>query len=354
MWRPYKVGNLTIDPCLVLSPMSGVTTCAFRRLIKELNPGSVGLLISEFISVEAMTRKVQRSLAMMRFLPEERPYCIQIFGYDIDRMRDAAMMCQDAGVDLVDINCGCPAPKVVKRGGGAELMRQPEHLQQIIREVRKVLSIPLTIKIRAGWDDSSKNAVAIAQMAEGEGVNGIAVHGRTRAQLYRGEADWDLVAKVKSSISLPVLGSGDVVDLDSARERYQKGVDGLFIGRAALFNPFIFSELISGEKRPLKSDPLLAVSVLERYVALLKEEFSPTACIGKVKQLASQMCRGHPWRKELLTAPSLQAQEAILLKVREHGGLYVSPQKDDSPTRPASDEAEAVIEDCCAFESDVL
>ena len=139
MIRSYAVRSIQVNPGLVLSPMSGVTTRPFRRLIKELNPGAVGLVVSEFVSVEGMTRGSRRTLEMMRFSEEERPYCVQIFGYDIDRMRDAALMVQDIGADIVDINCGCPAPKVVKRGGGCELMRQPDHLQRIIKEVRKAV-----------------------------------------------------------------------------------------------------------------------------------------------------------------------------------------------------------------------
>ena len=318
----YNVGKLPISPALVLSPMSGVTTSSFRRLIKELNPGSVGLVVTEFISVEAMTRKVPRTLSMMRYLPEERPFAIQIFGYDIERMRDSALMCQDAGVDLVDINCGCPAPKVVRKGGGCELMRQPEHLTNIIREVRKVLQIPLTIKFRSGWDASSQNAVEIARIAESEGVDGVAIHGRTRSQLYRGDADWDLVATVKKLVKIPVCGSGDVVDRASALHRFSLGVDGLFIGRAAMSNPFVFSEITSGVHVDLKRDPLRAINILERYISLLSEEFNAKASIGKVKQLASQMCRGHEWRKPLLAAKDLKEQQQILAKAKDLGGLW--------------------------------
>jgi tRNA-dihydrouridine synthase B len=138
----FNIRNIKISPGLVLAPMSGVTTSAFRRLLKSTNPGAIGLVVSEFISVEALTRQVVRSLEMMRFRPEERPVGIQIFGYDINRLRDAAMMVQDAGVDLIDLNCGCPAPKVVRKGGGCELMRIPDHLCKIVREIRRSVSIP--------------------------------------------------------------------------------------------------------------------------------------------------------------------------------------------------------------------
>ncbi len=317
MFRSYAVRTIQVNPGLVLSPMSGVTTRPFRRLIKELNPGAVGLVVSEFVSVEGMTRGSRRTLEMMKFSEDERPYCVQIFGYDVDRMRDAALMVQDLAVDMVDINCGCPAPKVVKRGGGCELMRQPEHLQMIIREVRKAVSIPLTLKIRAGWDDGSRNAVSVAKMAESEGIEALAVHGRTRAQLYRGSADWDLVEEVANSVAIPVLGSGDVVDRASAEERLRGKIAGLFIGRASMWNPLVFSEIISGDSDTLRGNHTRMLSILKRYIELLREDLPESSCAGKVKQLASQMCRGAPWRKELLMLNTLQEQVALLNEVVE-------------------------------------
>jgi tRNA-dihydrouridine synthase B len=310
--RSYKIRDIDINPGLVLSPMSGVTSRAFRRLIKELNPGAVGLVVSEFVSVEGMTRGSRRTLEMMRYSPEERPYCVQIFGYDIERMRDAALIVQDLGVDIVDINCGCPAPKVVKRGGGCELMRQPEHLQEIIKAVRKAISIPLTLKIRAGWDDGSRNALAVARMAQEEGIEALAVHGRTRAQLYRGIADWDLVEEIASELSIPVLGSGDVIDRASAESRLRGDIAGLFIGRASMWNPLVFSEILSGAGEGLRGDFRRMVVILRRYIELLLEDLPENSCSGKVKQLASQMCRGAPWRKDLLSVNTLSEQVRVL------------------------------------------
>ena len=317
MIKSYQIRHIQINPGLVLSPMSGVTTRAFRRLIKELNPGAVGLVVSEFVSVEGMTRGSQRTLQMMRFAEMERPYCVQIFGYDVDRMRDAALMVQDIGADLVDINCGCPAPKVVKRGGGCELMRQPDHLQRIIREVKQAITIPLTIKIRAGWDEGSRNALEIARMAQGEGVEALAIHGRTRSQLYRGSADWDLVQEVAEELTIPVLGSGDVVDRKTAEDRLRGKVAGLFIGRASMTNPLVFSEILNDQPSRLKGNQELMLDVLFRYIELLKEDSHEDFCGGKFKQLASQMCRGMPWRKQLLMLNSIKDHEALLRSVRE-------------------------------------
>jgi tRNA-dihydrouridine synthase B len=314
--RGYAIRDVAVQPGLVLAPMSGVTTRPFRRLIKELNPGAVGLVISEFVSVEGMTRGSRRTLEMMRFHESERPYGVQIFGYDITRMRDAASMVQDLGVDIVDINCGCPAPKVVKKGGGCELMRQPEHLARIIKAVRQAISVPLTMKFRSGWDEHSKNAVEVAHIAESEGVEAVTVHGRTRAQLYRGAADWSVVQQVSDAVSIPVCGSGDVVDSESARDRRNEGVAGLYIGRASMWNPLVFTEIAFETKTDLKQDQMRMVAILQRYAELLREDFQDGQCAGKLKQLASQMCRGALWRKELLTLNSFTEQCTLLERVK--------------------------------------
>lgn len=314
----YKIRDIEIRPGLVLAPMSGVTASAFRRLIKELNPGCVGYTLSEFVSVEGMTRGSKRTIQMMQFREMERPYAVQIFGYDIERMRDAAKMVEDFGADIVDINCGCPAPKVVKRGGGAELMRQPEHLQKIFGAVRSAIKIPLTMKMRSGWDSAALNCVEIARMAEGEGVEALTVHGRTRVQLYRGEADWSMVQQVAAAVKIPVCGSGDVQTREHAENRLSlPGVAGLYIGRAAMSNPYVFSEICGVTTPKLRSDGLAVVKIAQRYIELLREDFSPQATIGKVKQLISQMGRGHGWRRPLLRAMQLEVQIELLARIRE-------------------------------------
>lgn len=313
----YSIGKVRVDPGLVLAPMSGVTCAAFRRLLRRCNPGHIGLVVSEFISVEGLTRDSRRSFQMLKFYPEERPVGIQIFGYDIDRMRDAALMVQDVGADIVDINCGCPAPKVVRNGGGCELMRQPDHLRKILAGVRKAVSIPLTMKFRAGWDSQSRNAVEIAQLAEGEGVEAIAVHGRTRAQLYHGEADWNLVREVREAVKIPVAGSGDIEDVASAEERLQTGrVQGLFIGRAAIRNPFVFTDIRLGRPKVRLPDATL-LQVLQQYVQLLEEDFAPQHRIGRIKQLATQMGKGRSWTKAILRAQSEGELLAALTAARD-------------------------------------
>src|SRR5437762_14040931 len=189
--KPFKIRNIEINPPLVLSPMAGVTDVSFRRLLKRRGGG--GLSMSEFISVERLTRSNPKSKRQMRFYPEERPFAVQIFGGQPERMRMAAEMAEEIGADILDINCGCPAPKVVKHGGGSGLLKDLPRLETILKEIKKAIRIPLTVKIRAGYYDSNRNAVEVARLAEACGVEHIALHGRTKEQAYKGLADWDLV-----------------------------------------------------------------------------------------------------------------------------------------------------------------
>lgn len=299
--KPLKIGGVTSSPNLVLAPMSGVTNSAFRRLLREENGDALGLVVTEFISIEALSRNAGRSIDMMKFEEYERPISIQIFGYDIDRMVISAKMVEDAGADIIDINCGCPVPKVVRRGGGCELMRQVDHLGNLLNAVSKTVSIPLTLKIRSGWNDSSINALEVGKLAVENGVQMLTVHGRTREQLYRGLADWDIIGEVAKQLPIPVVGSGDIVDGKTALEGLKKGVAGLMIGRGAMENPWVFKDIrdqIEGrdfEARPHSEIPRM----LLRYLELLLMDMPEKGAIGKMKQLISQSTRKIPRSAEI-------------------------------------------------------
>src|SRR3989442_13099562 len=231
--RPFKIRGIEISPPLVLSPMAGVTDISFRRLLKAR--GGIGLTVSEFISVEGLTRNNPKSKRQMRFYEDERPFAVQVFGAQPERMRLAAEMAEEVGADILDVNCGCPAPKVVKHGGGSGLLRDLPRLETILKEIKKTITIPLTIKIRAGYTDSSINAIETAKLAEACGVEHVALHGRTREQGYRGLANWDLVKQIKETVHVPVSGSGDVMTIDQAWVRFREtGCDGVLIGRGAM------------------------------------------------------------------------------------------------------------------------
>jgi nifR3 family TIM-barrel protein len=292
---PFKIRNVPIDPPLVLSPMAGVTDVAFRCLLKRR--GGIGLTVSEFISVEGLTRNNPKSKRQMRFYDYERPFAVQIFGGQPERMRMAAEIAEEVGADILDINCGCPAPKVVKNGGGSGLLRELPRLETILTEIKKAITIPLTIKIRAGYYDNNINAVETAKLAEGCGVEHIALHGRTKEQGYKGRANWDLVRQIKETVRIPVSGSGDVTTVDEALARWRETrCDGILIGRGAMANPWIFrqiEETLAGREpyQPTLEDKR---NVLLEYFELLRADMPELPAIGRMKQLAGQFTRGLP------------------------------------------------------------
>jgi nifR3 family TIM-barrel protein len=294
--QEFFIRDIPIRPNLVLAPMAGVTDSAFRGLMKNL--GGVGLIVTEFISVEGLTRGNLKTHRMMHFEQYERPLAIQFFGVDPGRMADAAEVAQEAGADMVDVNCGCPAKKVVGRGAGSSLLRDLPHLALILSTMRKRITIPLTLKIRIGWDEKSIVAVEVAKLAEDCGVESIAIHGRTRVQGYSGFADWDVIAAVKRAVNIPVIGCGDVRNWSDAIRRFQEtGVDGVMIGRGAMANPWVFrqtAEAMRGE-RPYQPTLIDKRDLLLGYFdVMLRELPTETAAMGKVKQLCGQFTKGLP------------------------------------------------------------
>ncbi|HEV7374591.1 MAG TPA: tRNA dihydrouridine synthase DusB [Pyrinomonadaceae bacterium] len=293
MFEPFKIRDVEINPPLILSPMAGVTDISFRRLLKRC--GGIGLTVSEFISVEGLTRHNPKSKRQMRFFEEERPFAVQIFGGQHERMRMAAEMAEEVGADILDINCGCPAPKVVKHGGGSGLLRDYTRLEEILKEIKKAITIPLTIKIRAGYYDHTINAVETARLAEACGVEHIALHGRTKEQGYKGLANWDLVRQIKEVVSVPVSGSGDVTTVEGAFQKWRETrCDGILIGRGAMANPWIFRQIDDAIAGRAAFEPTLEDkrAVLLEYFEMLREDMPEIAAIGKMKQLAGQFTRG--------------------------------------------------------------
>jgi len=266
-----KIGNVTLPSPFVVAPMAGMTDTAFRRLVKR--HGGCGLVVTEMVSSEGLVRGIDRTLEYAEYTEEERPVSIQIFGGDPEKMAAAAQIVESMGADIVDINMGCPVPKIAKHNAGCSLMREPEHAASVVNAMAKAVKIPVTVKMRAGWNDGSRNAPELARRVQDAGAAAVTIHGRTAQQSYTGSADWDLVAQVAEQLTIPVLGSGDCVEPEQIVDR-MSSVSGVLVGRGVLRNPWILAQaadLAAGR-------PVRTVTLAERgqflldYVELLVNE----------------------------------------------------------------------------------
>jgi tRNA-dihydrouridine synthase B len=291
VFEELRIRNVAIRPAAILAPMAGITDTVFRRFIKRL--GGCGLIMTEFVSSEGLLRQNLKSKRYLYYTEEERPITAQIFGADAGHLAEAARQIQDLGFDLIDLNLGCPAKKVVKCGGSG-LLRDLPLLAKILRQIRAAVTIPFTIKIRIGWDDSEIVALPVARMAVDCGVEAIAIHGRTRVQGFSGRARWEVIREVKSAVRIPVIGNGDVMrPEDAAALIQQTGCDAVMIGRAAPTNPWIFRQMAEyfstgGYAAPGEAD---RYRLIRDYYAMLVEEEMP-GTIGKMKQFASWFSHG--------------------------------------------------------------
>ncbi len=298
----FNLRNKEIFPNTILSPMDGVTDAPFRRLCRVLSGDRMGLLVSEFVPTDGDAVFNPDGHKQLKFFPEERPFGIQIFGRFPDRMAAAAgKIAERYHPEFIEVNAGCPAPKVAGKGSGSGLLRDLPRLQEILHDVKAVLDaktpeIPLTLKCRIGWDDESINVMETLKIAEGEGVEMLTVHGRTRLQGYNGLANWDWIGKVAAAAKIPVIGNGDVNSVECARERINTyGVSGVSIGRGAMHNPWIFGQIADAwegrEKHVITAQEALDVFPLY-YKFKIEDGATEMNAMGRMKQLAARLCKG--------------------------------------------------------------
>lgn len=315
--KTLKIGTVELENPYILAPMAGVTDLPFRLLCKEQG---AGLLCMEMVSAKAIQYNNKNTKALLEIHPEELPVSLQLFGSDPDVISEIAKRIEELPFSILDINMGCPVPKIVKNGEGSALMKNPKLVYEIVRKTARAIQKPVTVKIRKGFDDTCINAVEIAKIIEDAGGKAVAVHGRTREQYYSGKADWDIIRQVKEAVTIPVIGNGDVVSGESAIAiQKETGCDGVMIGRGAQGNPWIFSELLEYErtgKMPLRPSVEAIKKMMIRHAQLQMQYKGEYLGIREMRKHVSWYTSGLPnsakLRDEINRVESYEELEQLL------------------------------------------
>ena len=293
----WNIGNVEIKNKIVLAPMAGISNKSYRKIIKEMG---AGLIYAEMVSDKAISFGNERTIELLKMDESERPISQQIFGSDVESFVKAAKMIEETmHPDIIDINMGCPVPKVALRAqAGSALLKDPDKIYEIVSSVVKAVSIPVTVKIRRGWDEDHINAVEVAKKIEEAGASAIAIHGRTRSQGYSGKANWDIIKQVKESVSIPVIGNGDVTSCYKAKEMLDyTNVDAVMIGRGVLGNPWLIKECVEyleSGKEPEEVSPKEKIKMLKRHFDMLIEDKCEKAALLEIRTHALWYIKGLP------------------------------------------------------------
>ena len=317
MIRPLQIGSVTLPNNLILAPMAGVTDLPFRLLCKEQG---AGLLCMEMVSAKAILYKNRNTQALLTIDPRENPVSLQLFGSDPDIIAEIAHQIEDRPFDILDLNMGCPVPKIVNNGEGSALMKNPKLAGEIIEKTVKAIKKPVTVKIRKGFDDDHVNAVEMAKIAEASGAAAVAVHGRTREQFYSGKADWDIIRQVKEAVKIPVIGNGDLLTAeDVIAMEEQTGCDGVMIGRASRGNPWIFRQVSEYlENGKIIEPPTIAEvkKMMLRHARLQLQYRGEYTGIREMRKHVAWYTAGFPHsaklRKRVNEVESMEALEELL------------------------------------------
>ena len=314
-----KIGNVELDNNLVLAPMAGVTDMSFRQLCREQG---CGLLVTEMVSAKAILYKNRNTKDLMAIGEGERPVSLQLFGSDPEIVSDIAHQVEDGPYDIIDLNMGCPVPKIVGNGEGSALMKNPKLVEELLSALVRKVHKPVTVKFRKGFDDDHVNAVEIAKIAESCGVAAVAVHGRTREQYYSGKADWDIIRQVKEAVKIPVIGNGDIFEPQDAKRMLEEtGCDGVMVGRAAQGNPWIFREILEyleTGKEAQKPDNEEKKALILRHAALQQEYKGEYTAVREMRKHLAWYTVGMPHSAHFRGfINSMETMEELLAGVEE-------------------------------------
>jgi len=322
--KQLRIGSFEIFPPLALAPMAGVTNALFRRLFK---PFGFGLTVSEFVSAQSLVRMNRRTLEMVDVYPEERPTAVQLHGNDPEVMARAAAFVEECGADIVDINFGCPAPKIVKGGDGAAILRDPDLAVRICGAVRKAVKrAPVTVKMRLGWEADNFTHFDIARRAQDVGIDAFTLHGRYGKQFYKGRADWSYIAALKAALRVPVIGNGDVSSAEEAMQRLgESGADAIMIGRAALGNPWLVREIAAamrGEPKPAPPSVAERVDFACAHLDAMVERYGEKSGVLQMRKHLGWYLKGvhdaSSLRERINHAPSAAVVHDVLAEARSH------------------------------------